>query len=168
MIRQYTRFIVDNISGLAEKATSQDYPFEDDWEPLEFDPATHSAFDFEIDTNFTDQDFGVGRGKAQEMMRARELLDNLRITGSQVELQPGRSAEFQAKILNISAQKSINESVVISEMRASIRASLVAGGSSEQALLDDMRKLNPKTPTSLDDMETLEIIRIDKAIRGSP
>ncbi|TDI73852.1 MAG: hypothetical protein E2O82_05055 [Betaproteobacteria bacterium] len=168
MIRQYTRFIVDNISGLIEKATSQDYPFEDNWEPLEFDPATHSAFDFEIDTNFTDQDFGIGRGRDQEMIRARELLDNFRIVNDQVELQPGRSQAFQAKVLNISAEKAINESVVVPEMVAAIRASLTAGGSSEQELLDDMRKLKPTTPTSLDDMETLEIIRIDKAMRNGP
>lgn len=166
MIIQYTRFIIDSISGLIASVTSQTFPFEDDWEPVEFDPATHSSHDCEITTNFKDQDFGTGRGRVQELIRGRELLDNFRIVSGQLELQPGRSQAFRAKVLNISAQKAINESVVVSEMKDSIRASLIAGGSSEEELLNDMRKLDPKTPTSLDDMSALEIVRIDKAIRG--
>ena len=165
MITQYTRLIVLKSDQSIEHVTSQDFPFVEGWEPVEYDPLTHEALDFEIVTDFVDANYGIGR--EQEMIRGRQILDNFEVASGQVQLKASSSVDFQAKVLNISAPKAITEAVVVSEMRASIRATLISGGSSEQVLLDDLRILKPTTPTSLDDMSTLDVVRIDKAVKAA-
>ncbi len=85
MITQYTRTIVNKATGEIDHCTSQDFPFADGWEPIAFDPVTHDAIDFEIDTNYPDADFGVG--VKQEMIRGRKILENFEIASVQLKIK---------------------------------------------------------------------------------
>ena len=74
MITQYTRLVVNSVTGDIVHCTSQDFPFADGWQPIEDDSITPVYYDFEIETDFPDADFGIGIN--QEMLRARKIIDN--------------------------------------------------------------------------------------------
>ena len=162
MITQYTRLIVKISSGAIEHCTSQDYPFADNWEPIEYDVLAHQAIDFEIDTDYPDSNFTIGVD--QQMIRARELIDNLEILSGQPAVKADASTKVSDKILRISAPKSIEETAIRAEIIAAIKTKLNAAGSSEGKLLAEMGKAVPDMPDILDGLGTLKLIRINRAL----
>ena len=143
MIIQYTRIITSNADGSILHCTSQDFPFADGWEPVDYDSGTATAHDFEMVTDYVDQDHGVGR--KQEMLRGRQIIDNFEIVGGQPRLKSGAAVETANKVLSMTSTKAIDESAIRVEMETTIAGKLVADGSSEKQLLDGAsikRRLN--------------------------
>ena len=163
MITQYTRLVVDSVTGNIVYCTSQDFPFADGWQPVEDENITPVYYDFEIDTDFPDLDFKTG-GKGQEVLRARKILDNFEIVAGQPQLKTGADSEVASKVLSVSATKSIEETDIKLELANIIRAALGSGGSSEKELLDEMRLKDNSTPTKIEDLRTVKIIRLKKAL----
>ena len=162
MITQYTRLIIKNSTGEIEDSISQDFPFVDGWEPVEYDGALFTAFDFEIDTDYPDSDFGIGVN--QEVLRARKILENFEIVAGQPQLKSGADISVFEKVLRVSAIKSIEETDIKTELSITIIISLENGGSSEKELLDSMRVIDSKTPIALVDLKTIQLIRLKKAL----
>jgi len=162
MIKQYTRLVVDKSNDSILHVTSQDFPFADGWEPVEFDPATHKAIDCELDTDFVDHDHGVG--VEQEMLKARQILENFEIVADKPVLKSTADAGVSAKVLAISDPKDISDTFIKNTMSGLIVAELVKLGSSEKKFLDDIRKDAPKTPGKIKDLSTLKVIRMKAAL----
>lgn len=157
MITQYTRVIIDDTSGDIVAATSQDFPFSDGWQPIELIPG-QSARDFEIDADFPSSGFTLGRD--QEMIRAREIIDNLEIVDGDLVMVANPSARIRAKIISISTEKPIEETPVRAELSVFIKAELVKGGSSETELIESIKKRDPQTPDTISELATVQLIRI--------
>lgn len=164
MITQYTRLVVNDVTGEIDHCTSQDFPFADGWEPVNDPKVATTNFDFEIDVDYPDADFGIGVN--QQMIRGRKILDNFEIIAGKPVLKANAETEVSSKVLRISAPKSINESDIKVELSAQIANQLFDSGSSDKELLDDIRKLDPNTPLSLIDLKTIQLIRINKQLRS--
>ena len=162
MITQYTRLVVDSVTGDIVHCTSQVFPFADGWQPVEDDSITKVYYDFEIETDFPDADFGIG--VSQEMLRARKIIDNFEIVAEQPQLKTGADSEVASKVLRVSATKSIQETDVKLELADIIRVALDSGGSSEKELLGVMLEKDATTPTKIEDLSMVKIIRLKKAL----
>lgn len=167
MITQYVRLSVDTITDEIRTCTSQTFPFIDSWQPVASFLSDGSLvavnhYDFEIDTDYPDSDFGAG--VVQNLLRAGQILDNFEIVGGQPQLKAAAVAEVSAKVMRVSSVKSIEEADIRLEMSATIKTSLESGGSNEAELLDEMRKVDIKTPTTIDELSTIKIIRLHKAL----
>ena len=162
MITQYTRIVVDSVTGDIAHCTSQDFPFVDGWQPINDPSITPIHYDFEIDTDYPDSDFGIG--VKQEMMPARNIIDNFEVVNGQPRLKASADTEVSAKVMRLSPVKSIDESSIKLEMAAFILAALDKGGSSEEELLDMMREKEALTPVKIVDLRMAKIIRLKKAL----
>ena len=160
MITQYTRLVIDKSDGSIESCTSQDFPFADNWEPVEYDPITHEAIDFEIDTDYLDVNFTMGVD--QEMLRARKIIEIFEVVSGQPQLKVDADVSISDKVLQVSAVKPITETFIKAEMATAIKSALVDSGSSEKELLDSMRLIDPATPDKLENLRMMQVIRIKK------
>jgi hypothetical protein len=163
MITQYTRVLADPLTGEITNVTSQDYPFVDGWNPVEPDNiASLVTVDFEIETRHPDADFGVGRD--QKMIRGREIIENLEIVGGQPQVKAGAAPAITALISGVSSAKSIQESDIRGELAVYVRNALSQTGTTEAELLASMRAIDRTIGASLEDLNTVQLIRLKKLI----
>ncbi len=162
MITQYTRIVVDSATGNIAHCISQDFPFVDGWQPINDPSITPIIYDFEIDMDYPDSDFGIGVN--QEMLRAGKIIDNFEVVNGQPRLKASADTEVSSKVMRLSHVKPIEEASIKLEMVAFIRAALDSGGSSEEELLATMRDKDPLTPVKIADLRMMKIIRLKKAL----
>ncbi len=162
MITQYTRLIVKKSDNSIDAATSQDFPFADGWEPVSYDPATHEAYDFVMETDYVNQDHGIGR--TQEVLRGRKILDNFEIVAGQPGIKTAADSEVAAKVLTISARKDITETETKAELIADILA--IIAPQTEAEFLDELRLVSRGIPRTLAEFSTLQLIRLKTALEA--
>jgi len=161
MIIQYTRIIFETATGTIQHVTSQDFPFADNWEPVEYDAGVSTAIDCEIETDFPNQDYGIGIN--QEMLRAREIIDGLEIVAGAPQIKPGAGARITAKISQMTV-KPIDEQTIRAELEAQIKQHLTGIGKTETELLEEARTIDPRTPSTLAEMKTIKLLRMKRAL----
>ena len=162
MITQYVRILTNSVDGSVVYCTSQDFPFADGWEPIEDPAITVNAYDFEIDADYPDADFGIGVN--QQIIRGRQILENFEILGGQPQLKAGADVAVFSKVMRVSVTKSIEETAIKVELATAIKTGLESGGSTEKELLDDMRLTDKLTPIKLEDLKTIQLIRLKKSL----
>ncbi len=166
MITQYTRLIIAKLDNSILHCTSQDFPFADGWEPVEFDQVTHDSFDFEMVTDFEDSDYGVGRN--QEMLRSRKILENFEVLGVVPKLKAGADVAVSAKVLAVSNRKDITETLVLVEMVQSILLDLPRTQQSEAGMLGELRRADSRVGDTIESLCPVQIIILAKALAKTP